>query len=90
MSISGETQPLPYPALNARFQRDRTFARSAAMELRARGPRLPGCPLIAQQFAFLLPDGEARFHVGDRTIDLAEPMRRARWQYDEITRLNVP
>jgi hypothetical protein len=89
MSISGETQPLPHPALNVRFQRSdiRALRRDGATCAR---PSPSGCPLIAQQFAFLLPDGEARFHVGDRTIDLAEPMRRARWQYDEITRLNVP
>src|SRR5689334_18554963 len=41
-------------------------------------------------FSRLLLDGEPRLHVGDRAVDLAEPMRRAGRQNDEIARLDVP
>src|SRR5689334_11007295 len=41
-------------------------------------------------FSALLLVGEAGLDVGDRTVDLAEPMRRAGRQDDEIARLKVP
>src|SRR5262245_48497368 len=41
-------------------------------------------------FVTLLPSREAGLHIRDRAVDLAEPMRRAGWQNDEIACLDVP
>src|SRR5262245_57451587 len=44
----------------------------------------------SQPFVFLLLDGEAGLYIGDRALDLTEPVWRTGWQNDKIACLNMP